>query len=189
MGGEAPLQNIDLAKRNTEILVNFRDGLQSFGISIYADGDFKHYDLYQYEQWQKDRLVQAWLPIVQQMGITVSPWLDVIMAEVVCTGPLVGLAFSNRKYRMENERLKKELEASRATKESKISDAVISADRPDGKNAWTVDVDGFFHYTNKGTYLKKEGRVLRPKLTPENYEMLCKHNGKEYIDRVFKLSK
>lgn len=172
-------------RRNTKTLIDFRDNVQGYGISYISDGDLQHANLYQYSQWQKNKLVEAWMPIIAKTGLRISPWVDVLMAEVICTGPLVGLCLQNRKIRLENEQMKKkivEMQANMSVLQHEYKDA-----RTDSKNAWKVDGNGNFEYTPKGTYIKLNDRNEKPELTPANYTLLCKHNGKELIDKIFNI--
>lgn len=178
----------DQAARNTEILMDARDTIQSFGISYFSDGDLKHSNLYAYQDWQKQRLIKAWTPIVQKLNINVTPWLDVIIAESICTAPLVGLAAQNRKLRLENEKQAKRI-AELQAKETEHLGSRNRDVRTDNKNAWSIDENGFFKYNAKGNqYLKKDDRHEKVQLTDANYTMLVKHNGEELVNKVFKIS-
>lgn len=181
---EKPPMSFDEAGRNTEILMEIRDTVQSHGISFFSEGDLSHAQEYAYTDWQKARLIKAWTPIVQKLNLKVSPWLDVLVAEAICTAPMVALAAKNRELRLKNE----EMAAKIRRMEKQESQAPRQKDvRTDGKNAWSVDENGYFMYTAKGVYIKKQDRREKPELTETNYEMLVKHNGKEHIDKVFKI--
>lgn len=177
----------DQAARNTEILMDARDTIQSFGISYFSDGDLKHANLYSYQDWQKQRLIKAWTPIIQKLNINVTPWLDVIVAEAVCTAPLLGLAAQNRKLRLENEKQAQKIAA--LQKQNEEYSSIRNKDvRTDNRNAWSVDENGFFKYNAKGNaYIKGADRFEKAELNERNYELLVKHNGKELIDKIFKI--
>lgn len=176
----------DEARRQTKMLIDFRNSAQSLGISWFSDGDLTNSQAYEYKDWQKNKLVEAWTPIVAQYNLRLSPWANVIMCEMICTGPLVGLAVQNRKLRKQIESLKAQLQKSEEYRKS--NEVEFKPVRTDSKTAWTIDQNGYFQYTPKGTYLKKEERNEKPIPTPEAYELLVKHNGKEFVDKALNIS-
>ena len=185
---EPVLISMDEAARTTATLIEVRDTIQSFGISFYADGDMKHAPDYSYENWQKEKLIKAYTPIVHRANLTISPWVDVLVAEAICTGPLIALTFKNRNLRLENERMAKKIAELQREKNSPENVYAQKSTRTDGKNVWTVDKSGYFTYTPKNTYIPKEKRTEKPTLTTENYDLLVKHNGKEMIDKIFNVN-
>lgn len=176
----------DIDNLSVKTFIDFRSDLQAYAISQIADGNFNESDKYKYKDWQKNKLIEAWTPIFKNYKVTFSPWINVIMSEAVCTAPLVGLAYQNRKLRIENEKLKKEL-AKLEAQEPRYTPQV-EPDRPDTKTGWKVDENGYFEYDIFKKYIKKDNRKEKPKLTRENYELLSKHNGKENIDRIFNIN-
>lgn len=175
------------ARAQTKTLIEFRDGVQSFGISWFSDGNLSNAPMYQYKDWQKNKLIDAWTPIVSEYNLKLSPWANVIMTELICTAPMVGLAFQNRKLRIENEKLKAQLQQSETFRESATAAGDYKDVRTDSKTKWTIDVDGYFTHTPKGNYIGKPERSEKPQPTPENYELLVKHNGKEFVDKALKI--
>lgn len=170
---------------NTETLINLRETVQSYGLSYYVDGNFKNAAQYDYEADEKQRLIRAWSRVIGHYNVRVSPWVDVIITEAVCTGPLVALAYNNRSQRIELEKQRAEIQRLRRENE-KLQNAA-SNDRRDTKTHWKIDDNGYFEYTIANTYLPKGKRSEKPKLTPENYELLVKHNGKDFVNNAFGL--
>lgn len=176
------------ARTQTKNLIEFRDGVQSFGISWISEGNLSNAPAYQYKDWQKNKLIDAWTPIVAQYNLKLSPWANVVMTELICTAPLVGLAFQNRKLRLEIEQLKAKFQQTSAFKTAATAAGEYKDARTDSKTSWTIDEDGYFTNTPKGTYIRKTDRSEKPTLTPENYELLVKHNGKEFVDKALKIT-
>lgn len=174
----------DIDNLSVKTFIDFRSDLQAYAISQIADGNFNQADNYKYKDWQKNKLIEAWTPIFQTYKVSFSPWINVIMSEAVCTAPLIGLALQNRKLRIENEKLKKEL--SKKNNEDNVQ-APAEPDRPDIKTSWKVDEQGYFEFDKNKKYIKKDERKEKPKLTQENYALLCKHNGKENIDKIYNI--
>lgn len=198
-GGGSGMSEQDALKQ-TRTLMDMRETGQALLIAQIADGRLDGYKQYCYAPWQKDLLVEAWAPLVQSAGITVNPWIKVMYAEGISTGPLIVLTVKNRNLRMENDRLKAQIRKmeKRDPGEVKISgsDTVGSAipappgvqTRYDIKTFWKVDDNGFFEYNIDKVYIPKPHRKVKPMLTPENYALLCKHNTKERIDRIYKIN-
>ncbi len=179
---QPPMTEIE-AENETAKWMRFRENLQAYGISWYADGSFAGAEKYTYKPHQFNQLVKAWSPVVQRANVRLPPMADIALAELMCTGPLIGLMNQNRKYR-------KELAAARAQNEQlkqQLSDDLNK--RRDAKYLWEIGENeigdyGYFTRTPAGTYLAKDKRTERPKLTPENIELLIKHNGKAAVDRL-----
>lgn len=190
-GNEKPKISEKDAWDNAETLMTLRETVQSYGLSWYCDGSFKNAEQYEYQPEEKRRLIKAWSKVVGHYNITISPWVDVIVTEAVCTGPLIALAYNNRQQRIELERQREELQRLRREnaelrEEKTVSDTPTL--RRDTKTAWKVDENGFFEYTEAGTYIPKARRVEKPPLTPDAYELLIKHNGKSHVDKVFNIN-
>ncbi len=172
---------------NTETLFNLRETVQSYGLSYYVDGNFKYANQYDYDPEEKQRLIRAWSRVIGHYHIKVSPWVDVLMTEAVCTGPLVALAYNNRTQRIELDRQREEIQRLRSENERLQSRSAEPELRKDTKTQWKVDENGRFEYTVANTYIPKGSRHDKPELTPESYDLLVKHNGKEHIDKVFSI--
>lgn len=173
------------AMKHTRTLMDMRETAQSLGLSYIADGSVEYYAKYKYEPWQKNLLIEAWAPLVQSMGLRVNPWIKVLYAEGISTTPLVMLSLNNRKQRIKIQEQAAVI-ADLQRQNSELRTAPVMQDlRADTKNQWKVDTDGFFEYTKAGTYIKIKDRKEKPELTPEGYELLCKHNGKDFIDKTF----
>ena len=177
------------ALENTRILMDMRESGQAFGLAYYVEGSVNSWEKFLYSQPQKNNLIRAWSKIIAKNNISVSPWFDVIQAELFATGPLVATAISARNERLAHERTKEELRKSQAKKEEYERQArSAEPTRRDTLKQWEVDDNGCFTHTVTNPYIKIDKRAEKPRLTKENYEMLIKHNGKEKIDRVFKMT-
>lgn len=183
---------------DTALMMDVREMAQAAGLAWLSDGFSaiaEKHKLYLYTPDQKSMLVEAWAPTIQKSGIKVSPALKIMMAEAICSGPIVALAYQNRTYRLQVE----ELQAEIARRDKKLQqdlplnlyNAVSKASsRQDNKNAWTLDANGLFKYDPDGkstSYLAVEKRKQRPRI-PDDYEQLCKYNGKEKVHEILKLS-
>jgi hypothetical protein len=202
MGGGSGVPSMDEneALAETRKLMDMRETGQALLISFVADGSAAGYQKYNYEPWQKDLLVRAWAPIIQSKNLRVNPYLQILYAEGISSGPLFVLMFKNRKIRMENEDLRRQVQQLNREK-MQMQQATAAASpgnevppprnvqiRSDIKTLWKVDDNGFFmHGTDKArTYIPEPQRKDKPVLTPDNYERLCKHNTKARIDLIFK---
>lgn len=168
---------------NTAVLMDLRETAQGYGLSLWVDGTFKNAEHYFYQPEEKARLVKAWSRVIGHYRVHVSPWVDVLFTEAVTTGPMLAVAFQARKYRMENEQMKERL---RQYEEPQADGRTVYS-RNDTKTQWKIDENGYFEYTESNTYIPKKNRKMKPDLSQENYQLLCKHNGKEYVDEVFKI--
>jgi len=171
------------AEENTEVLMDIRETVQSYGLSLYIDGTFRHAEDYEYSPEARRKLIKAWSRVIGHYRMRVSPWMGVIMAEGVTTGPMIAAV-------VKQKREIKELRAKVAHYEARergtgIPHAAIT--RRDTKTHWKVDENGYFEYTESNTYIPKKNRKMKPELTQENYELLCKHNGREYVDSIFNI--
>ena len=180
------------AHDNTKTLIEIRENLQAFGLSYLSEGNIKGFQDYKYKQWEKDLLIDAWRPIVQNMNITVSPWIKVAYSEAIATTPLVNLAMKNRKLRLQNEQYKAEIEQLKNNLnteeyEAKIMPLTSNTERnPDNKNAWVIDSEGYYTYNAKGNkYFKKEDRKEKCVINPEILPKLIEVNSKETIEKEF----
>lgn len=177
------------AEVNTEILMSMRESAQAFGLSYYVDGTLKDWEKYKYPTDQKRNLIRAWSRIIQAAGIRVSPWMDVVQAELFATGPIVALAFTSRRQRLTIE--KQAAEIARLQKENAEFSSTVNTKaagiRSDSKAGWKIDEKGFFEFTPAGSYIKKDQRREKAEPTPENYQLLVKHNGKEFTDRALNI--
>lgn len=184
----APAMSESEALKHTRTLMDMRETLQGMGIAWFADGSVKDYHRYDYDSTGKNLLIEAWAPIIQQSGIRVNPFIKVVWAETVATGPLIALMVQNRKYRMDLEelqqrsaRLQRENNALRNQAQAKQPEG-----RPDIKKYWTVDEAGFFDYGLDGKYLLKNIRKERPDFSdPVTVDLLRKYNGAEKVKEVF----
>lgn len=177
------------AYEQTETLMDMRETVQALGIAMYADGTMKTNEQYHYEPWQKELLIKAWMPIIRDSGLRVSPWIKVLYAEGISATPLIGLAMQNRKNRLEAEQLRAEnakLREQVAKGEKPPVNAGTTSQRRDTAKHWKVDKNGYFMYTIANGYILENNRTEKPSVK-EHYEMLCKHNGKPEIDKIFKL--
>ena len=189
--GDQPPMDESEAMKQTRTLMDMRETAQSLGLSYIADGSLDGYERYKYETWQKNLLVEAWTPIIQSMGIRVNPWLKVLYAEGISTTPIAVLAFNNRKARLKIEQQAayiRHLEHENANLKTTTPPPPSKPLRNDTKNQWAVDENGYFENTIAGKYIPKATRKEKPDLTPEAYELLCKHNGKDFIDDVFHIN-
>jgi hypothetical protein len=183
----------DEATNNAMVFINLREQAQSLGIAWYADGDVTKADQYHYADWAKKQLVEAWAPVLQKAGLRFPPAIKVITAEIAANAPMVMLMINNRKYRKEVEALRAENARMRAEQQAGATDAHIVAettDRRDNKKAWDIDDNGFFVYGPSGNataYIKQQNRKEKPTI-PGDYEMLCKHNGKATVDKIFDIA-
>ncbi len=173
------------AKSHTRTLIDMRDTVQAMALAFIGDGNFKQYTLYQYQEWQKQILEDAYSPLISKMGLKVPMGVKILYAEAVTATPLFALAVQNRKYRLENEELKAKLRRQKQ-KEKAESTAVL---RRDVATLWKIDENGYFINRNdkKMSYIKATERTERPGLSDEEYRLLCQHNGKEFVDKVFNI--
>lgn len=173
------------AKSHTRTLIDMRDTVQSMALAFIGDGNFKQYQLYQYQEWQKRLLEDAYAPLISQYNLKVPMGVKILYAEAVTATPLFALAVQNRKYRLENEELKRQLRKKKQ-KEAAQETAVL---RRDVATLWKIDENGFFTNRNdkKMTYIKAIDRTERPGLSAEEYALLCKHNSKDFVDKVFNI--
>lgn len=177
------------ALENTRILMDMRESGQAFGLAYYVEGSVNSYEKFLYSQPQKNNLIRAWSKIVAKNNIRVNPWFDVIQAELFATGPLVAAAVAARNERLAHERTKAELRKSQAKNEEYERQArSAEPTRRDTIKQWEVDDNGFFTHAATNAYIRIENRIEKPRLTKENYDMLVKHNGREKIDRIFKMT-
>ena len=174
---------------NTEVLFNLRETVQSYGLAWYVDGNFRAASKYDYEAEEKQRLIRAWSRVIGHYRIKVSPWVDVVLTEAVCTGPLIALAYNNRQQRIELEIQRAEIARLRNENATLRNDVAPASTRKDTKTQWKIDENGFFEYNEANTYIPKGKRKERPELTEENYALLCKHNGQEFVNEIFKIEK
>lgn len=181
----------------TATLMDMRETAQAMGIAWYADGDIRAFEQYKYEPWQKKLLIEAWAPLVAQAGLKIGVGPKILYAEAMSSGPLIAMMIKNRKHRKELEAAR-ELIASQnariAALEGRQSDepsagpsGQAAQQRPDTKKGWQIKDDGTFYFDSSGVYAKKTGPQERPSLNPESYRLLVKHNGKEKVDRIFKI--
>lgn len=175
-----PVANTE-AKATVKMLIDFRENIQSYIISYISDGNLNESEKYTYQPSQKNKLIEAWTPIIEKYKIRFSPWWNVIISEAICTGPLIALAAKNREYRLEIEKLRNKI------KNENSIEINTNNTRSDTKTAWKVDTNGYYEYSPQRVYIKKEDRTERPVINEETYELLCRHNGKEYIDNIFKI--
>ena len=178
------------ASSSASDFIELREMVQAAGIAFIADGSITNADKYLYDEAQRKKLIQAWSPIIQKSGIKISPWFKVLAAEATCTGPIVALAFENRKYRKEADRMRREIEELKA-QQGNISFSKNEVGAPsirrDNKNAWRIDANGFFEFDAEGVQrIKIADRKKKPKL-PSDYEQLIKHNGKDFVHQVLKI--
>ena len=177
------------ALENTEMFMHLREGAQSAALAYFVDGALSESEKYNYPEPQFKKLVAAWRPMIQRAGLRFSPWINIVITEVTCTGPLVMVAIEAHRYRKEVE----ELRARNKAQEAKINQfekkEVFESQKrsADSQNKWKVDNLGYFTYNSAGTYIKAPLRHEKPNLT-RDYELLCRHNGKEFIDKVFKVA-
>jgi hypothetical protein len=178
------------AATNTAMFMDIREMVQGGLISLFADGSITEWERYKYDEAQKKQLIKAWEPLIKKSGIRVSPWMNVLITEGMCSAPLVALAVQNRKMRQENERLRKEIIAERrknnVTTEMKVPQGSA---RFNNKNAWKIDENGYFIYKADGkstNYMPQPKRKERPRL-PHDYDMLIKYNDKDFVHKVFML--
>jgi hypothetical protein len=171
------------AEKETAKWMKFRENLQAYGIAYYADGNISTADLYRYTPQQFKQLVTAYAPLVQRANVKLPPLADVALAEIMCTGPLLGLMQQNRKHRQQIKDLKKQ-NADLRKEVTKVTQM-----RKDSQRYWEIGyndkgVFGFFTYNIAGKYLKIADRTVRPELTPENIAQLVKYNGQEAVDKL-----
>lgn len=173
------------AKSHTRTLIDMRDTIQSMALAFIGDGNLKQYTLYKYQEWQKQLLEDAYSPLISKMGLKVPMGVKILYAEAVTATPLFALAVQNRKYRLENEELKAQLRRKKQ-KEAAQKTAVL---RRDVATLWKIDENGYFTNRNdkKMSYIKAADRNERPGLSDEEYRLLCQHNGKEFVDKVFNI--
>lgn len=200
LGGGAPAMTEQDAIKHTRTLMDMRETAQALIIAQIADGKMDEYKKYLYSPWQKELLIDAWAPLIQSAGLTVNPWVKVLYAEGVSTGPLVILTAKNRNLRLENEQLKARIRQMKAQESGEVKITATPAantnipapsnlqTRYDIKTYWKVDDNGFFEFNIDKVRIPIPHRKVRPQLTPENYRLLCKHNTKERIDRIFKIN-
>lgn len=185
--GREPLSESD-AMKQTETLMDMRETAQSLALSYIAEGDLSRFEAYKYEPWQKRLLVEAWTPLIQQWGLRVNPFIKILYAEGISTGPIAMLAINNRKQRLRIEEQAQEISRLRNENSSlKTNNIVEFKTRNDAKNLWLVDEAGYFQYTPAGKYIKKDERSEKPDLSPDNYKQLVKYNGKAEIDKIFNI--
>lgn len=166
-----------------------RESAQAFGISYYVEGTVNSWENYLYPPSQKNNLIRAWSKIIAKHNIRVNPWLDVVQAELFATGPLVALAITARNERTDHERTKAKLKAAlKENEQYKQQEESAEPTRRDTKKLWEIDPEGCFTHTPTAAYIKIDKRAEKPKLTKANYEMLVKYNGKEMVDRIFKIT-
>ncbi len=173
------------AKSHTRTLIDMRDTIQSMALAFIGDGTLKQYTLYQYQEWQKQLLEDAYSPLISKMGLKVPMGVKILYAESVTATPLFALAVQNRKYRLENEELKAKLRRQKQ-KEAAQKTAVL---RRDVATLWKIDENGYFtnRADKKMSYITQKERTERPGLSDEEYRLLCQHNGKEFVDKVFNI--
>lgn len=187
-GGSVQMSDAD-ADMNTEILMSMRESAQAFGLAYYVEGSVNTWEKYTYPAEQKRNLVRAWSRIIQKANIRVSPWLDVVQAELFATAPLLALAHTSRQQRIKLERQAAEiarLQRENADFANKVS-AKAGGQRSDSKTSWKIDENGYFQYTPAGAYIKQENRKEKPDASAENYQLLVKHNGKEFTDKALNI--
>jgi hypothetical protein len=188
------IMSIDESKKHTATLIDMRETIQSMGLALLSDGNVADYKQFNYAPWAKSLLVDAWHPIIQQYNLKVNPYVHILYAEGITAGPLIALALKNRKLRLKQEE-QAEIIRRQNQKIAKLEEAANAAEmqaetsvkslRPDTKNQWKIDEKGFFENDRRGTYIKKPERKERAELTTESYPLLCKHNGKAFVDKVF----
>lgn len=173
----------DDAIKNTQILMDIRETVQAYGISWFCDGSISEHVQYLYSKGDKDKLVRAWAPIVQQAGLRVPPMANVLVVEAICSGPIIAMGIQNRKYRMQAEKYKAELDAERVKNGKEPT-------RGDTQRDWLIHSNGFFQWSNKTgkwIYQPKDSAKERPDISEKGiYERLVKHNPKLDIDSIYK---
>jgi hypothetical protein len=205
MGAGTAGMSQDEALEETRKLMDMRQTAQSLAISFVADGTVSGYEKYNYKDWQFNLLVKAWAPIIQAKNLKVNPAIQILYAEGISTGPLFVLMFKNRKIRMENEDLRlqvqrlnrEKMELQQAAAEGMPGNTMTAPKnvqiRKDIKTLWLVDDNGRFKYstgkdakTHNYRYIPDAERTDKPMLTKDNYTRLCKYNGQNKIDLIFK---
>ncbi len=188
------------AAKQAGLLMDMRETAQALGLAYMADGHVKGYEQYKYQAWQKKLLVEAWSPLIQEMGLRVNKFIRVLYAEGISTTPLAVTAAKARSYRLENERLRRQLQqmqaatAAAASRNQQEQAAPLAPPPPqaqswnrmdyDSARKWEVDDNGFFKEDQNG-FIKAADRREKPLLKPEVYQRLIKWNTKERIDRIF----
>lgn len=182
-----PAMSPEAAKAQTETFIRGRDIIQQRALSFIAKqpDDFKKFAL---DSWEFTWLVDVYSEYVGVLG-KIPAWINILIAEICIMVPKVQTAWGMRKLVEENKRLTQELSREKAkSRPAKAPTKTTGKQRPDTKRAWEVDENGYFKYPPQGRYLKKGKRTVKPKLTQDNYKLLCKHNGKETIDKIFKIN-
>ena len=176
---------------DTAFFMEARELAQAAGLAWMSDGFYKipeKHKQYMYSPDQKAMLVDAWAPVIQKAGIKASPVMKILIAEGMCSGPIVGLAIQNRQYRMENEELKAKVAKMERQNQTQSQVQQSRSERKDNKNAWTIDQNGFFTYAPDGkstNYLSIDKRNKKPK--PGDYDQLVKWNGKDLVHEILNI--
>lgn len=182
---ERPPMDESEARKQTVTLMNMRQTLQSYGISWYADGNLRtdSANKYNYTPADFNKLVDAWMPVVQTANLRVPPLFNILIVETVCSGPLVSLMYQNRKVRKQNEAYARENAELKEQLKKQVSK------RPATKTAWLLGSNGageygYFQYTPSGVYLKNKERTEKAVLNDENVKLLIAANGEAAIAKL-----
>lgn len=194
-----PMSEAEITSK-TKRLIQFRDFVQS-RLLAWGAGDINRTEEFKLEGWEVDMLCDVYHDLIRDLGY-IPKWFDVLIAESMVLIPRALKVFNYRKLENENKRLKQQIAylqqaQAQAQQQQQYQPAAQTAasmpaatpakQRSKAKTAWLIDENGFFQYTPGLQYLKAPERREKPQLTQENYELLVQHNGKEFVDKIFKI--
>lgn len=172
--------NAEQISSKAKRFVQMRDMIQSRLMAFIA-GNPDTWSEYKLENWEFDMFVEVYGPMVAQMG-EIPIWMDILIAELIITGPKIYKIIEVKKEKKAVEKLRKE----NGETYSDAPTATATAQRADLKTRWIIDEKGYFKHDITGAYLPQPKRKERPNLSnPLNYELLLKYNGEDAIKQIY----
>lgn len=176
-------QTPEQIKSQTASLIKGRDMLQQRALAYLAKSP-KEYKKFALESHEFEWLCEVYGEYVGLLG-KIPDWINIVIAELCIMIPKIQNAWGMRQLVDENNRLKQEVKKLKAKDKKNGVIQPDQAERNDTKTLWMVDRKGYFKYHFNNDFIREADRTEKPLLTPENYEKLCRHNGKESIDKIF----